>query len=104
MQLCGAERVQPAMTSSARPMVRSIPAIAVLLLLPAFASAKAAFLGKVEMVKQSEAIAVITVEQVEKVEVKGNQWTYGQRATARVVTLLKGELPKEGTFAIHGDE
>jgi hypothetical protein len=69
------------------------------------ADAKAAYAGKAEMLKRAEAVAVVDVVIVEKAEVKGNHWTYRQRAVAKVRNTLKGELPgeKEELF-IHGDE
>ena len=66
------------------------------------AHAKAYFAGKREMVGWSVAIAVVEVGKVEEVDVKGEHWTYRQRATAKVKDVLKGELPKEVT--LYGQE
>ena len=71
---------------------------------PVRTPAKAAFAGKEEMVRRSTAIAVVEITKVEEVEGKGSHWTYRQRATAVVKTLLKGSLPKDAPFAIFGDE
>src|SRR5687767_6177976 len=72
---------------------------------PSRADAKAAYAGKAEMVRRSDAIALVQVLRVEKAEVKGKHWTYSQRAVARVITTLKGDLPAAGKeVALFGGE
>ena len=67
--------------------------------------AKAAFAGKAEMVRRSDAVAVVEVLRVEKAEVKGKHWTYSQRAIAKVSETLKGDLPAAGKeVALFGGE
>ena len=77
-------------------MTAGFLALAVLLAFrPPAAGAKAAYAGKAEMIRRSDAIAVVQVLRVEKAEVKGRHWTYSQRAIATVCTTLKGDLPAE---------
>jgi hypothetical protein len=69
------------------------------------ADAKAAYAGKAEMVRRSDAVAVVEVLRVEQAEVKGRYWTYSQRAVARVRKTLKGDLPATGKeVALFGGE
>ena len=78
---------------------------ALLLCLPSRADAKAAYAGKADMVRRSDAVAVVEVLRVEKAEVKGKHWTYSQRAVAKVVSTLKGKLPADGEeVALFGGE
>ena len=88
--------------------MRRILLIVGLLVLPlAFASvahAKAAFDAKAEMVQRSAAIAVIDITRVEPAAVKGQHWTYRQRATARVESVLKGDLRAGDPISLHGEE
>ena len=89
-----------------RPIAAGFFALSALLLcLGSRADAKAAFAGKAEMVRRSDAVAVVEVLRVEKAEVKGRHWTYSQRAVAKVVSTLKGDLPAEGKeVALFGGE
>ena len=66
------------------------------------AHARAAFQSSEVMIANSDAIALVQIERVEKVATKGTHWTYGQKATARVERTLKGELPS--SIALLGDE
>jgi hypothetical protein len=68
------------------------------------AQAKAAYAAKAEMIKRCAAIAVVEVTAVETVEVKGQHWTYSQKSSAKVESVLKGDLPKNAAIAIHGQE
>lgn len=81
-------------------------ATTVMMLLPlvgtSAASGKAAFADKNEMIARATVIAVVTIDKVEPAEVKGQHWTYRQRAFARVETALKSGPPAE--FVLHGDE
>jgi hypothetical protein len=86
---------------------RILPRVAALLLLLATASvahAKAAFAGKTEMVRRSAAIAVVHITRVDPVQVKGQHWTYRQRATAKVETVLKANLRAGDPISLHGEE
>ena len=73
-----------------------------LMLAIARADAKAAFQSLEQMIATSEAIAVVQIQKTEKISIKGEHWTYGQKATARVERILKGDLPKQ--IALYGDE
>lgn len=55
--------------------------------------ARAAYATRLQMVKRAVAIAVLDVGPVESRETKGRHWTYSQRAEAKVVETLKGQLP-----------
>jgi len=57
--------------------------------------AKAYFAGAQEMVQGSVAIAILDISNVEAVEVKGDHWTYRERAQATVDRTLKGSLPQQ---------
>jgi hypothetical protein len=57
--------------------------------------AKAYFAGAQEMVQGSVAIAILDISKVEAVEVKGDHWTYRERAQATVARTLKGSLPQQ---------
>jgi hypothetical protein len=76
-----------------------------LLLLPTLARAKAAFYGKAHMVKESAAILVVDITAVDPAQEKGRHWTYAQKATGKIETVLKGDGLKAGeTIALHGME
>ena len=66
------------------------------------ADADAAYQSPEHMVATSQAIALVQIEGVETVAVKGQHWTYRQRASARVERTLKGALPVE--LALYGAE
>jgi len=88
-------------------MRRTLPIIGLFVLLPAFASiahAKAAFAAKAEMVQRSAAIAVVNITRVDPAAVKGQHWTYRQLATARVESVLKGDLRAGDPISLHGEE
>lgn len=73
-----------------------------LILAIARADARAAFQSSEQMIATSQAIAIVQIEKTETVNVKGENWTYRQRATATVEKILKGHLPKK--IALYGDE
>jgi hypothetical protein len=93
-------------TTQTRPPAAGFLALAALLsCCPSRAEAKAAYAGKAEMIRRSDAVAVVDVLRVEKAEVKGAHWTYSQRAIARVRSTLKGDLPAAGKeVALFGGE
>lgn len=64
--------------------------------------AKAYFAPKDEMIKEADIIAVVDILSIEDKETKGEHWTYGQKATAKVVKTLKGNPSNE--IAIYGNE
>ena len=64
--------------------------------------AKAYHAGKEEMIQKAECIVVVNITAVEEAEKKGNVWTYGQKATAKVELCLKGDV--EDTVEIYGQE
>jgi hypothetical protein len=64
--------------------------------------ARAAFKSKVQMIETAEVIAVVEITNSEKVSVKGAHWTYSQKATASVESVVKGSLP--GNVFLYGDE
>lgn len=83
--------------------LRCVACVLIVLLAHAPAAhAKAYFAPKKEMIARAQAIAVVTIDAVETVEVEGKHWTYLQRATARVEQLIKGTLPE--TVELHGEE
>ncbi|MBS2010519.1 MAG: hypothetical protein JST01_25945 [Cyanobacteria bacterium SZAS TMP-1] len=57
--------------------------------------AKAAYSGKAEMIENSEIIALVDINKVEKVAQKGTNWTYSQKALAAVESALKGKPGKK---------
>ncbi len=81
-------------------MIRIAAVLFLVLGLSVTASAKARFAGKEEMVREAEAIVVVTITKVEKAEAKGKHWTYAQKAT--VEQCLKGGLT--GAVDIYGQE
>ena len=66
------------------------------------AFAKAKFYSKPDMIEQADAIALVEIVKVEKVEKPSAIWTYRQKATAKVIRSLKGQL--EQVIEIYGDE
>jgi hypothetical protein len=78
--------------------------LALVLACATHAQAKAAYAAKAEMIKRCAAVAVVEVTAVESVEVKGQHWTYAEKASAKVESVLKGDLPKGGAIALHGRE
>jgi hypothetical protein len=66
------------------------------------AFAKAYFQTKQEMIKKAEAIAIVTILEVQSTQTKGGHWTYAQAGTAKVEQVLKGKLPDQ--FTLHGSE
>lgn len=73
------------------------------MLLAREAPAKAYFAGKTEMIRKADAIVVVTISKVEKVEVQPEKgWTYRQKATGQVEQCLKGDL--SGQIEILGQE
>lgn len=77
-------------------------ALAFAVALPLLAYAKAAFLGKTEMIKHAEIIAVVTITKVEPAKERRNGWTYREAATAKVEQVLKGRLAQK--VVLHGGE
>jgi hypothetical protein len=76
-----------------------------LLLLPTLSHAKAAFRTKADMIKQSTAILVVDIAAVEPAAQKGQYWTYGEKATAKIELVLKGDNLKPGdAIILHGLE
>jgi hypothetical protein len=47
-----------------------------------------------ELVRVADHIAVVSIEKVQKTKVHDRWWAYDQRATARVVQVIKGHLPR----------
>lgn len=66
------------------------------------AQGKAYFAPKAEMIRRAEAIAVVNIAAVGKVEKTTEGWTYAQKATGTVERCLKGGL--SGGIEIHGME
>ena len=66
------------------------------------AHAKAAYQTPQIMIANSQAIALVQIERIEATQTKGENWTYGQKATAHVERTLKGGLP--ATLTLLGDE
>lgn len=64
--------------------------------------AKAYFQTKEEMIERAQAIAVVSIGEVEPIEKQGKHWNYRQRAKVLVKSVLKGELPDE--FVLYGAE
>lgn len=64
--------------------------------------AKAYFQTKEEMIERAQAIALVSIGEVEPVEKQGKHWTYRQRAKVQVKSVLKGKLPDE--FVLYGAE
>lgn len=64
--------------------------------------AKAAFFSESQLAERAQAIAIIELAAPVEDATKGECWTYRQKATARVVQLLAGTLPKQ--FVLHGEE
>lgn len=64
--------------------------------------AKAAFQGKGEMIDKAEAIAIITLSEVQTTNTQGTAFAYRQKANARAETVLKGKLPEK--FPLYGAE
>ena len=50
------------------------------------------------MIAMSDVIAVIDVIDVEQAPTKGSHWTYGEKITAKPITILKGELSDPATI------
>lgn len=66
------------------------------------AYAKASFYSKPEMIRKADAIAVVDIVMVEKVDKPSSIWTYRQKATVNVIRCLKGQLEQQ--IVIFGDE
>jgi hypothetical protein len=66
------------------------------------AQGKAYFAPKAEMIRNADAIVVVNITAVEKVEKKTEGWTYAQKATGIVERCLKGGL--SGGIEIFGLE
>ena len=66
------------------------------------ARAKAAYQTPQVMIANSQAIALVQIDRIEATQTKGENWTYGQKATAHVERTLKGQLP--ATLTLLGDE
>lgn len=77
-------------------------ALALAVLLPLTAFAKAAFWRKTEMIKRAEIIAIVTITKVEPAKEKRKGWTYSEAATATVERVLKGKLDPK--VMLHGGE
>jgi hypothetical protein len=76
--------------------------LALAVVLPLTALAKAAFWRKTEMIKRAEIIAVVTITKVEPAKEKRAGWTYNEAATATVEQVLKGKLNTK--VVLHGGE
>ena len=63
---------------------------------------KAYFASEEEMIQRSDAIAIVTIAQVDDTQGKGKTWTYHQRAHVIVGRTLKGTLPPE--ISLYGKE
>ena len=76
-------------------VICGLPAICLLLVTsncsPAYADA--AYMTRDKMIANAEVIALVQVERVESVSVKGKHWTYGQKAVGKPLEVLKGKLP-----------
>ena len=81
---------------------QSLLAVSLILLLAANAHSDAAYKGKVEMIETAAAIAVVEITGTEKVSVKGKQWIYQQKASAKVEQVLKSNLADR--VSLYGDE
>ncbi len=79
-----------------------IPLILLLVALVHTASAKAYYQTKVEMISSATAIAIVEIGEVSEFETKGHLWTYQQKAKARVLNVIKGNMP--GNVELHGLE
>jgi hypothetical protein len=66
------------------------------------ANARASFKDKLEMIKTAKIIAIVEIGEVERTSVKGQVWTYEQKASANVVQVIKGELPSQ--TVLYGDQ
>jgi len=77
-------------------------ALALAVLLPLVAFAKAAYWGKVHMIEHAEFIAVVTITKVEPAKEKRTGWTYSKAATVTVEQVIKGKLAKK--VVLHGGE
>ncbi len=64
--------------------------------------AKARYADKTNMIQEAECIVIVEITKVEKSEMKGNPWTYSQKASATVKRSLKGNLKDD--IAIYGME
>ncbi|MEI6235861.1 MAG: hypothetical protein WCT04_22630 [Planctomycetota bacterium] len=78
-----------------------LPVLSVVLC-ASFVLGKAAFMSKEEMIHNAEVIAVVEITAIDKTVTKGIDWTFAQKATAKVETLIKGKLPE--TVALYGDQ
>lgn len=74
----------------------------VLVALATNAQGKAYFAPKAEMIRKADAIVVVNITAVEKVEKTTEGWTYAQKATGTVERCLKGGL--SGGIEIFGQE
>lgn len=63
-----------------------------LVLFPSTLPGKAYYAGKKEMIEKAEAIAIVKITHVERVDKKGSYWTYHQRAMGIVEKSLKGTI------------
>lgn len=70
----------------------------VLLLIASVVYAKAYYAPKNEMIEKAEIIAVVDITEIKDVKIKGEHWTYGQKATGKVEQLLKGKIPSKITI------
>ena len=66
------------------------------------AFAKAYFAGKKEMIEKAECIAIVNIDKIEKVQKKGQHWTYHQKASGTIEKTLKGDA--SGIIEIFGME
>lgn len=85
-----------------RPYLSIFVLFAVVICYQAESFAKAYFQSKKQMIESAQAIAVVSIGEVEAIEKKGKHWTYRQRAKIRVDSVLKGDLSDE--FFIYGAE
>ena len=76
--------------------------IGLCLFLASVAQAYPSYKSKTEMIETAEVIAIVEITKVEKVLVHGKEWTYEQKATAKVERVLVGTL-SEDVF-LYGDE
>ena len=54
------------------------------------------------MIETAEVIAVVEITSVETVSVKGEYWTYRQKATGKTEKVLKGKV--SSNFSMFGEE
>ena len=89
-------------TIAIRAALRAFTCLLGLAALTQTAQGKAYFASKAEMIRTADAIVVVNLTAVDKVEKQTEDWTYSQRATGTVERCLKGGL--SGGIEIFGQE